>query len=308
MTGSRHKLRAMNARVLMSGKDYDQFYEKVREEWAETDPYFKDREGWMNFLSEKTDEFFSKIEMKEDEALTRLKKILEMDWLKILASIVPRHTNVKLCELIYKKILLEAKGFTSDARDEFKENIELLGLIVLAHTKFETGKASSINMEMFYPYMTEHEHLNYKLGQFATPKTVARAMVKMLLPDDEEKLAEKCIRILDPCCGTGTFMVATAKHYYEHLGYCNFVFWNIDIDKRMMIYTVMNAILYRIPAIVIHGNALSDEYWEAWEVLPIPGTCLWRQIPKEHLEELKVEPNIRPEAEAPPEDQEITLE
>jgi len=94
----------------------------------------------------------------------------------------------------------------------------------------------------------------------------------------------------DPAAGCGRMMLKTAEHYQETLGYYNFLFNNVDIDKRMYTYCTMNAILYSIPSVNIWGNSISNEYWEGFVVLkPIGLPTQWHYLDKEKVQAFRME-------------------
>ena len=49
-----------------------------------------------------------------------------------------------------------------------------------------------------------------RLGEYYTPDWLARAMVRELVTDPLEQ------RVLDPACGSGTFIVEAVNHFMEH--------------------------------------------------------------------------------------------
>jgi hypothetical protein len=82
-----------------------------------------------------------------------------------------------------------------------------------------------------------------------------------------EKVAQsgKPLMIIDPACGTGRFMLGVAEYCFTNQ--IPFVFWNIDIDERMTDATKKHAEHYKIPAIVILGDALLNDFKKAWQII-----------------------------------------
>lgn len=188
----------------------------------------------------------------------------------------------KLHEKIYD-MLRKAEGFTPDTADEFKEETELLGKILLAHQDFQKNPPHAGHDgfgDMFGKYYEETEQLNARAGQFFTPMHVVKMMVEIaggeLTPDMPIQYAS------DPTAGCGRMMLKYAEKYHREIGCYNFLFNNVDIDKRMYTCCTMNAILYGIPSVNIWGNSISLEYWEGFVVMkPLGLPTQWYYIDRE---------------------------
>lgn len=104
-------------------------------------------------------------------------------------------------------------------------------------------------------------------GQFFTPDNVCRMMASMINPVDED-IAEKegFVSINEPTCGSGTMVIgAVWAMQKSHFDYQNkSIFVAQDIDIRCVWMTYIQMFLYRIPAIIIHGNTLTLEEWSRW--------------------------------------------
>lgn len=107
-------------------------------------------------------------------------------------------------------------------------------------------------------------------GQFFTPYEVSRMMSAMLMPQGEALVAEVkrkgFLRLLEPAAGAGGMAIASA-HALKDAG-CNYQrdlhVTAIDIDARCVHMTFVQLALLHIPAVVIHGNALTGESWDQW--------------------------------------------
>ena len=102
-------------------------------------------------------------------------------------------------------------------------------------------------------------------GQFFTPDHICRLMAQLTdidVPADKEGP----ITINEPTCGSGTMVIGAAWAMqrkgidYRHKSF--FVAQDIDIRCVWMAYIQLS--LYEIPAVVIHGNALTMETWSQW--------------------------------------------
>lgn len=105
-------------------------------------------------------------------------------------------------------------------------------------------------------------------GQFFTPYEVSRLMAQMSLGDDTQAKIERkgFISVCDPCIGGGAMIIGAAHalhdagiNYQQHM---HVVAVDVDIVSVHMAYIQLS--LLHIPAIVYHGNSLSNEIWSAW--------------------------------------------
>jgi type I restriction-modification system DNA methylase subunit len=141
---------------------------------------------------------------------------------------------------------------------------------------------------MFSDYMEAMDQaFMKKTGLFFTPYNVVKAMCQMTLTNKKD-LGGEPKRILDPAAGTGRYMLKVAETYMEVLGYYNFIFTNIDIDKRVYVYCAWNAIMHQIPSITVWGNTLTEQYWEGVAVIPASSDrpLIWRMLTTEQLDKI----------------------
>lgn len=193
--------------------------------------------------------------------------------------------SVPLNERIYDQILVGALNFTPDTAEQHKEGIELLSKLMMIHREF-TEEAGEFQ-DMFGEYMEDTFNTNQWAGQFLTPMNVVKLMSMINIRDNPEELMGEPKKICDPCCGTGRFMLGVAEQYAKVVKCFNFLFVNVDVDKRAFTYCTMNAILNAIPSIHIWGNSLKVEVFDAFAVLP--GYLQpWMKVPKEKAKEMIV--------------------
>ena len=117
---------------------------------------------------------------------------------------------------------------------------------------------------MYKDLYSENMKLDVKgKGQVLTPDFIVDYMVKESVDRAYEQQVDKTkpLAILDPASGTGRFMLGVADYCGKNN--INFVMWNIDIDEKMFDATVAHAVHYKIPAVVILGNALLNEFQKA---------------------------------------------
>ena len=205
---------------------------------------------------------------------------MDKEAVKRLYDLAPMNSP-DLHDQIFKEILEPGERFTKESADEFKAGIELLGKLFMIHHEYNKRHPFG---DMFSEYLQEHGKLNVRAAQFFTPYNVADMMGSMLLGLNSEQLKGDPLTILDPAAGTGRLILITAAHYAKEEGMFNFIFTNIDIDRRVFIYCVMNAILYGIPSINIHGDTLANKFWDCFATVPTLGICQWRRIDPKLME------------------------
>ena len=108
---------------------------------------------------------------------------------------------------------------------------------------------------------------NERAGQFFTPYTVSRLMAGINVGDGNPYIdRDGFVTVEEPACGAGGMVIACAdalhdagRNYQQTMhATC------IDIDARCVHMTYLQLSLLHIPAIVIHGNALTVESWATW--------------------------------------------
>jgi hypothetical protein len=108
---------------------------------------------------------------------------------------------------------------------------------------------------------------NDRAGQFFTPYCVSRLMAGISIGDRCEAIEQEgFMRMQEPACGAGGMVIATAdallsigQNYQQTMhATC------IDIDARCAHMTYLQLSMMHIPAIVVHGNALTMEVWGMW--------------------------------------------
>ena len=182
--------------------------------------------------------------------------------------------SVTIFSLIENEILKH-----TDIGGEIFKELELLN--------FEYKELFGEFTDMFGTYLEGKSLLDDGKGQILTPYQIVDYMCKSTIElslkisdtevdkeqtDDDKQEKFKFKTILDPACGTGRFMLGVAKWYHQNYGMYNFLMYNIDIDINMVYCCLMNALLYNIPAFIIHGNALIPEnIWSVWVSIPQNG-------------------------------------
>ena len=105
-------------------------------------------------------------------------------------------------------------------------------------------------------------------GQFFTPQSLSDMMALILTSDGHAESIERqgFVRVLEPTCGSGTMLLSQAYALREKglNPQTQMHATAIDIDSLCVNMTFIQLSLWHIPAIVRHGNSLTDEVWDTW--------------------------------------------
>lgn len=108
---------------------------------------------------------------------------------------------------------------------------------------------------------------NARSGQFFTPYHVSYLMASMMIGGTIDSARTRGFqRVHEPACGAGGMVIATAAAFHDAgLNYQQAMHATcIDIDACCVHMTYLQLSLLHIPAIVVHGNALTMEVWGHW--------------------------------------------
>lgn len=110
-----------------------------------------------------------------------------------------------------------------------------------------------------------------KAGQFFTPYCASKLCADGCITEDKvkEKLdndPDGVITIMEPSCGAGGMLIAAAERLAElNVNYArNALAYGTDIDERCVAMSYIQCSLLGIPAIITHGNVLTQEVWSEW--------------------------------------------
>ena len=102
-------------------------------------------------------------------------------------------------------------------------------------------------------------------------------MAQMALPTTEKFGSQERITVNEPACGSGaTILGAVWVMRQKHIDCMRNSFFVVqDVDIRCVWMTYIQLSLYKVPAVVIHGNTLTGQEWERWYTplvsIPIAG-------------------------------------
>ncbi len=108
---------------------------------------------------------------------------------------------------------------------------------------------------------------NARAGQFFTPYHVSRLMTMMTIGDGGAAVRDHgFMRVQEPACGAGGMVIAVAEslhdagHNYQQAMHATC----IDIDPCCVHMAFVQLSLLHIPAVIVHGNALTLDVWGLW--------------------------------------------
>ncbi|MGF6768535.1 hypothetical protein P3T18_001005 [Paraburkholderia sp. GAS199] len=162
-------------------------------------------------------------------------------------------------------------------REEVERFPEMLGLLTesLELRVQAMGKAGASGSAMVSGGLTDVlgetymmlELGNARAGQFFTPYHVSRLMAMMTIGDGGAAVRETgFMRLQEPACGAGGMVIAAAESLHDAgLNYQQAMHATcIDIDPCCVHMAYVQLSLLHIPAIVVHGNALTLDVWGLW--------------------------------------------
>lgn len=140
---------------------------------------------------------------------------------------------------------------------------------------------------------------NARAGQFFTPYSVSLLMAMMTVGDGASIREQGFVTLQEPACGSAGMVVATAQAMHQvGLNYPETLHATcVDIDPRCVNMAYVQLSLMGIPAVVVHGNALSLEVWSVWYT-PAHVLVGWTGKLRRSRQQLPVEPEVSPADEA----------
>lgn len=116
---------------------------------------------------------------------------------------------------------------------------------------------------------TQGKFYSAQLGQFFTPYHIATFMAKVNTLDLKNNAAYQkygLLNVSEPTCGSGVMVLQLCQALKDNgINYQNSVYveaWDLDMVCALMAYIQFS--LYGIPAIVVHGNSITQECYSEW--------------------------------------------
>ncbi len=150
-----------------------------------------------------------------------------------------------------------------DAGEQLKLKGEALRLCAAALEPFSLARTDLEAVDAAFEYLINPEQKGAK-GQYFTPRPVVKMAVKMLFPQDGE-------RMIDPACGSCGFLIHTIRHVQrlydwdkaELYRYANENLFAVDFDDRLQkVAKTMMIIAGDGKANVFSVNALDVRDWQ----------------------------------------------
>ena len=209
------------------------------------------------------------------------------DWLAISAIAISNAVDwkqQKQREEVYMEII---QKYTKSEQEKLAEAFAQL-VLALQHEQDIHGPTDILG-QVFHALEL---HSKYK-GQFFTPPHVCEMMGMIAL--DGENLARTIekkgyITVCEPCIGSGGMVLGTAKAMAnQKMNYqTQMLVTGIDIDMKCVQMAYLQLSLLGIPAVIIHGNSLTNEEWSRWYT-PAYIIGLWAMMEQEaQLEDILI--------------------
>lgn len=185
------------------------------------------------------------------------------DWLAVSAIVISNAVDwrqQKRREEVYMEII---QKYTKAEQEKLAEAFAEL-VLALQHEQSMHGPTDILG-QVFHALEL---HSKYK-GQFFTPPHVCELMGMMTLNGDNltQTIEKKgYITVCEPCIGSGGMILGAAKAMAnQKLNYqTQMLVTGIDIDIKCVQMAYLQLSLLGIPAVIIHGNSLTDEEWSRW--------------------------------------------
>lgn len=185
------------------------------------------------------------------------------DWLAVSAIAISNAVDwrqQKRREEVYMEII---QKYTKAEQEKLAEAFAEL-VLALQHEQSMHGPTDILG-QVFHALEL---HSKYK-GQFFTPPHVCELMGMMTLNGDNltQTIEKKgYITVCEPCIGSGGMILGAAKAMAnQKLNYqTQMLVTGIDIDIKCVQMAYLQFSLLGIPAVIIHGNSLTDEEWSRW--------------------------------------------
>ena len=183
------------------------------------------------------------------------------DFVELSALAISNSVDKSQFDAREKRYLDIVKGYK---RDEVERFGHMLGALVeTLERRLANGNLTDVLGETFMMM----ELGNDRAGQFFTPYAISKLMASLTMMGDNPEIQKNgFIRLQEPACGAAGMVIAAAEalaargHNFQETLHAT----GIDIDERCVHMAYLQLSLLGIPAIVVHGNALTMEIWGTW--------------------------------------------
>ena len=190
------------------------------------------------------------------------------DWLKVCAISISNSVDWNHQEEREKEYLETINKYNAD---EQKILVETFSELVVSLQKEQTRCGPTDLLGKVFHSLELHNKYH---GQFFTPFHICEFMGEIALGDGGEagntvskNLSQKgYISVCEPAVGSGGMVLGLANAMFKQkLNYSEqMVAYCCDIDIKCVHMAYLQLSLYVIPAVIIHGNSLTQEEWSQW--------------------------------------------
>lgn len=113
--------------------------------------------------------------------------------------------------------------------------------------------------------MQQNVALDANFDQVLTPYQIVDFMAESVVENLLAKHPDKQPVFIDPCCGTGRFMLGITKACKQR-SIEKYEIYCVDIDERMVAIAVTNALLHNIDCYIVHGDVLDFSIFKAYQI------------------------------------------
>jgi len=178
------------------------------------------------------------------------------DFVELYAISISNPVDKRQFDVREERYLATIKRYTPDEQQKFPQ---MFAELVLALEREATDILGVIFHEL-------NLHNHYK-GQFFTPQHMCDFMAAMTIDRIDDEVAERgYISLSEPACGSGVMILGAIRTMAKKgLNYQRQLFVEAcDIDLKCVHMTYVQLALCGVPAVVLHGNTLTQEVWSHW--------------------------------------------
>lgn len=190
------------------------------------------------------------------------------DWLKVSSIAISNSVDWNQANEREEQYLETINKYTPEEQKVLTKTFA--ELVNALQKEAETGGPCDLLGKVFHALELHNKYH----GQFFTPFHICEFMGQVALADGGEagNVASEALHkkgylsVCEPCVGSGGMVLGFAKAMYNNkMNYCDqMVAYCCDIDIKCVHMAYLQLSLYGIPAVIIHGNSLTNEEWSRW--------------------------------------------
>ncbi|MEE1074265.1 MAG: N-6 DNA methylase [Acutalibacteraceae bacterium] len=190
------------------------------------------------------------------------------DWLKVCSISISNAVDWNQANEREEQYLETINKYTPEEQKVLTKTFA--ELVNALQKEAETGGPCDLLGKVFHALELHNKYH----GQFFTPFHICEFMGQVALADGGEagNIASEALykkgylSVCEPCVGSGGMVLGFAKAMHNNkMNYCDqMVAYCCDIDIKCVHMAYLQLSLYGIPAVIIHGNSLTNEEWSRW--------------------------------------------